>query len=400
MMQEARMADTISLNIPRTIMGAGAIRNLGDIIRGFAPAKILLVTDAGIVRAGLAGLVKSAMENSGYRPHVFDGCQPEAPLSVIEALNRKVRAGKYDLLIGLGGGSTMDTTKVASITAMSGLSLAALLEGRPAKSVIAKILMPTTAGTGSEWSNVAVVTDDRNARPPKTRVIVSHQNFADAVIVDPELTLNLPPKITADTGMDALIHAIEAYTSPLANTVSDMLAETAIKLISGSLRQAYTQGNKNIEARTNLSIAASLAMHAVVLASVGLAHFMNVPLGKKAEIAHGSACYVLLPAVMEFNMASNPARYAKIAALMGEDISRLSVSEAAHKSVEAVKRLAADLAMPQKSKVRITDADINAMVDELFESQGPIINIQNPRPVTREDAKRIYLTALRGKRYH
>jgi alcohol dehydrogenase class IV len=123
---------------------------------------------------------------------------------------------------------------------------------------------------------------------------------------------------------------------------------------------------------------------------------MNVPLGKKARITHGSACYVLLPAVMEFNIVSNPAKYARVANLMGENINRLSVQDAAAKSVEAVKKLAIDLDMPQKSNVKITDADIDAMVGELFEFQSSIINVQNPRHVTREDAKRIYLTALRG----
>jgi alcohol dehydrogenase len=390
------MADFINVNIPRTIMGVGAIQSLGGIIKDFAPGRILLITDVGIVKAGIVDVARSSMEKSGGKFDVFDGCQPEAPISVIEGLNQKIRAKKYDLLIGLGGGSTMDTTKIASIMATSGLSISDLMNFQHAKSVISKILIPTTAGTGSEWSNVAVITDDINIKPSLTRVIVSHQNFANAVIVDPELTLNLPQKITADSGMDALIHAIEAYTSPLANIMSDMFAGTAIKVISGNLRQAYAQGNKNIESRTYLATAASFAMHAVVLSSVGLAHFMNVPLGKKAHIAHGSACYVLLPAVMEFNIVSNTAKYARVATLMGEDISGLSVLDAAAKSVEAVKKLAMDLDMPQKSNVKITDADIDAMVDELFEFQGPIINIQNPRQVTREDAKRIYLSALRG----
>ena len=344
------MANVIDVNIPHTLMGVGAVKSLGDIIQNLAPDKILLITDVGIVKAGIADPAQNAIRKSGYKFDVFDGCQPEAPLSVMEALNRKIRDEKYDLLIGIGGGSTLDTTKFASLTANSDLSIADLMEFKPAGSVIAKILIPTTAGTGSEWSNVAVVTDDINVKPPQTRVIVSPQNLADAAVVDPELTLNLPPKVTADSGIDALIHAIEAYTSPLANVMSDMFAGTAIKLISGNLRRAYAQGNKDLECRTNMSIAASLAMNAVVLASVGLAHFMNVPLGKRAEIAHGSACCVLLPAVMEFNMVANPTKYAGIADLMGEDIDGLPEEEAAAKSIDAVKKLAADVDMPHKSE--------------------------------------------------
>lgn len=270
------MADVIDVNIPRTVMGVGAIKKLGDIVRDFTPDKVLLITDAGIVKAGLVDSARNAIEKNGYELDIFDGCQAEAPISIIEELNRRIRTGKYDLLIGLGGGSTMDTTKVASITATGGLAIADLMQFQLAESVITKILIPTTAGTGSEWSNVAVVSDDINGKPPQTRVIISPQNLADAVIVDPELTLNLPPEVTADSGMDALIHAIEAYTSPLANVMSDMFAETALRLISGNLRQAYTHGNKDIECRTRLATAASIAMHAAVLSSIGLAHFMNV----------------------------------------------------------------------------------------------------------------------------
>lgn len=143
------MTDVINVNIPRTIMGVGAIKNLGNIIKDFAPSKILLVTDVGVVKAGVADLAQSAIKKSGYKLDVFDGCQPEAPISVIEELNQKMRIKKYDLLIGLGGGSTMDTTKVASITATSGLSISELMQFQLAKTVIAKILIPTTAGTGS-----------------------------------------------------------------------------------------------------------------------------------------------------------------------------------------------------------------------------------------------------------
>jgi alcohol dehydrogenase class IV len=391
------MANIVNINIPRTVMGQGAVNCIGEIVREFSPAKVLIVTDEGVTKAGLLNSITAVLEKDGHIFDLFAGCQPEAPLSIVEELTQKIRAEKYDLLIGLGGGSTMDTTKIASILATGSLSISELMEFKLAKMVVTKILIPTTAGTGSEWSNVAVVTDDINVQPSQTRIIVSPQNFANAVIVDPETTLNLPKKVTADSGIDALIHAIEAYTSPLANTMSDMFAETAIKLVSGNLRRAYAQGNKDIQSRVNMATAASLAMYAVVLSSIGLAHMMNVPLGKKAGILHGSACYILLPTVMEFNMVSNPAKYARVATLMGENIDGLSVPEAAAKSVEAVVKIATDLSMPQKSDVKISDADIEAMVDELYQFQGPIINIQNPRQVTREDVKRLYLDVLRGQ---
>jgi alcohol dehydrogenase class IV len=168
--------------------------------------------------------------------------------------------------------------------------------------------------------------------------------MADAVIVDPQLTVNLPQKITADTGVDAFTHALEAYTSAKANIFSDMFSETALKLIASNIRTVYTKDSKNLEARYNMAVAASLAMHSVVLSGAGLIHFMGESLGKKAHVSHGTTCGILLPYVLEFNYLGNPEKFAKLTEIMGENIQGLSCRGAAEKSIYAVKKVLQDLA--------------------------------------------------------
>jgi len=390
----------IRVQIPNTLIGAGAVSSTGDTVRKFASTKILVITDRGVVEAGIIDTIKASLEKIKCDFNIFDGCLCEPPINAVEELSQAIKDNKYDLLIGVGGGSTMDTTKLASqIAANDGIHIHDLIKGKIVKRVIPKILVPTTSGTGSEWSRTAVVTDDKeNGRQ---KLVYSDLNFPDAVIIDPELTLNLPPGITADTAMDALTHAVEAYTSRKANVFSDMLAGTAIKLIANNLRPAYIKGNKNIEARYNLSIAASLAMHSVVVASAGLAHYMNSALGERTHISHGKACTLLLPHVMLFNLRACPSKFAGITELMGENINGLSVQDAAQRSVAAIRELIRYVNMPQKlsdvSDIEISEAEIAEMAEEVHISKRAVLNKTNPRQVKRKDTIRIYTAAVHGQ---
>lgn len=390
------MANITNIKIPNTFMGPGAISNIGDMAKEFAPTRVLIVTDAGVAKAGVIDMVKAPLEEAGCKFDIFDSCETEPTIRFLEKLSQKVKAGKYDLLIGVGGGSVMDSTKVASMVAANGVSVYDMLGGKFPEKTIPKILVPTTAGTGSEWSVSAVVYDDKANN--LTRVIHTLRIGADAVIVDPVLTANLPPRITADTGMDALIHAIEAYVGVKASIVSDMLACTAIKLVAENLRPACAKGSKNIEARNNMSIAASLAMLAGWVSNLGLVHTTGPALGRKAHISHGASCTFTLPHVMEFHLLANPEKFAKIAELMGENTSGLSTLDAADKSIEAVRRLARDVGMPQKlsdaSDVAISEADIPEMVEEVFREWGPLMKEINPRDVSPEDVTRIFVAVL------
>jgi alcohol dehydrogenase len=387
-------SEILSVVIPQTLFGAGATAKLGELVRDFSPTNILIVTDPGVERAGLVETVKAPLSAAGFKPNVFSKCGVEAPASIIEELRDLIATGKYDLLIGVGGGSVMDTTKAASVLAAnSGLTLQDLLEFRPAGASVKKILIPTTSGTGSEWSSAAVVTLD--AVDGRTYPYFTPRNYPDAVIIDPELTRNLPARATAHTGMDALTHAIEAYTCCRASVVSDMFAVAAIKLIAESLRPAFAKGSCDMEHRYKLAMAASAAMAAGSVAGVGIAHFMNHGLARKAHTSHGSTVALMLPYVMEFNLVSNPAKFAEVARLLGEETYGLSVMDAAQESAVAVRRLLNDLEMPQTlTEVGVTEADIPELVDELMTYQSFPIAFMNPRDVSAEDAAAIYMSAL------
>lgn len=391
-------ADIISLQIPDTIIGIGAINNVGDVVKKFAPARVLIITDPGIVKAGLIKFIISPLNKAGYKFDIFDDCESEPSITCIEALAHRVKVGQYDILIGIGGGSVLDATKVISIIAVDdSINVYDLINGKLAEKTIRKILIPTTSGSGSEWSRGAVVYDDKVEGMAK--LVLTPLNYPDAVIIDPQLTVNLPPRITADTGIDALTHCIEGYFGAKSNILSDMLNGTAIKLIADNLRLAYYEGKKNIEARYNMSIAASLANKGGGLSSGSLAHAMNEPLGQKAQISHGTACGLLLPQVMKFNLAGSPAKFANIAKMMGEDVHNLPTSDAAAKSVEAVQKLLKDLGMPRKlsdaTNIKLKESDIPAMVEHVVKAL-PRINSKNSRKASAVDVTKIFRLALWG----
>jgi alcohol dehydrogenase class IV len=284
----------------------------------------------------------------------------------------------------------MDSTKAASILAANkDLTIDQLVADKIPNKPVTKILIPSTSGTGSEWSYASVITTD--TLDGLTKPFFSQYNFPEAVIIDSELTKYLPQSLTAETGMDALAHAIESFTCSNANIVSEMFSTYAIQLIADNLRQGFAKGEVRIEARYNLAIAASTS-------GLGLAHFMNVGLGKKAHISHGKTVALLLPFVMDFNLISNPSKFSKIAQLMGEKIDNLNQIQAAEKSINAVRKLSRDLRLPQNlMEIGIGEEYIAELVEELFEFQEIPIRIDNPRQVSKEDAVNIYNAALNYK---
>jgi alcohol dehydrogenase class IV len=388
------MTNVLNLNLPKTFMGLGAINNIISAVNGLPHSNILIITDPGIANAGLVDLIVGPLKKAGYRFEIYGECESNPLISSIEKLTRRVSKNKFDLLIGIGGGSVMDCAKVISLLAANeGINCRDLINGKRVSKKLAKILIPTTAGTGSEWSSTAMVSDDKADK--QKWGITCDEIIPDVAIIDPELTINLPQRITADTGMDALTHAVESYTSCVASIVSDMLALTALKLICGSIGQAYSKGNQNIEARYNMSIGASLAMFAASVSRVGIAHFMGHPLEKRAHITHGAGCTLMLPYAIQFNLIACPEKFAKIAELMGEPVSGLSIFDAAVKSIDAIKRLSRALGMPQTLKeIGIKKTQIPEIVDETINSYGNLIKMWNPRNVSREDISNIYNSAL------
>jgi len=385
------MGRAFSVRIPYTNVGVGTAAQIAVMAKEFGPQKILLVTDAGVIRAGLLEGMKVSLEKEKTPFEILDGCKPDAPLGAIAELSKQAKNTACDLLVGIGGGSVMDTTKALSVLVPTQENPRNLLGTSLAqRSGLPKILVPTTAGTGSEWSGAAVVTDETDGQK---KVIRGKYAWADGVIIDPLLTLQLPSRLTAETGLDALCHAIEAYVTWKANIVSDMFAEKAIRLFGENLRQACAKGSKHPEARYKLSIAASLAMAAAMSSALGLVHAMNYPLAMKGHMSHGTSITILLPHVMEYNLLGSPRKYARMAELLGENITGLTEMEAARKAVAAVRKLAQDLGMPQRmSEQGILKEDIPGFVDYLFTFMLFGIEI-NPRDLTREKAAGIFEAA-------
>lgn len=253
-----------------------------------------------------------------------------------------------------------------------------------------KIHIPTTAGTGSEVSIAAVVTDIDGCK----KAILSEYFFPEVAIVDPLMTLNLPARITADGGMDTLSHAIEAYISSKANVVSDMIAETTLRLVVENLRSAYGKGSKDLEARFNMAVAASKGSMALSAAGGAiLNHGMGYALQMESDCTHGVSCSIMLPYIMEFDMLVDQTKYARMAELMGEKIEGCSLRDAGRKAVAAVRQLSSDVNMPQRLRdIGIKKEQIPGLVDMLFKFSLRHVS-NNPRNCSREDAARIFEAA-------
>jgi len=386
------MLDTISLRIPNTIIKMGGSSKISQFIKDIEPSKILIITDKGIVQAGLTSSIESSLKGAGYKFDIYDDCQPNAPSSSLQKCTKVAKEGNYDLLIGVGGGSTMDSTKAISFMTPDDMNLQEFFGGKKPTNVIPVILVPTTAGTGSEWDDCAVITDESIG---EKKLIARKEFLAKGAILDPELTLNLPKKITAETGMDALSHAIEGYMTRNPNIVSDMFAVTAIGLISDNLRLAYAGGSQAAEARYNMLIASAFAIKAPTMALTSLTHHMDSELVMKTHIAHGAACGILLPHDMQFQLPAAMDRLAKIAEMMGVKVDGLPVDKAAQKAIEAVKQLCKDLGLPQTmGEVGATEADISKFADNCMEYRGKIITLSSRREVSREDLVQVYRAAL------
>jgi len=366
--------------------GPGAIEGAGAIIKRHGGRKILIVVDPGFAKGGPIERVTAALEKEGLTFETFDAVEPEPRVEVADHCGELAKKIKCDFVLGVGGGSAMDIAKAAAILATN--------EGRARdfqgldkipRPGLPKGMVPTTAGTGSEVTFTAVFI---NEDEQKKAGINSPFLYPEMSILDPELTLTLPPAVTAFTGMDALTHAIESYTSKAANKLSEIFSLEAIKLIGKSLRQAVEYGS-DLNARADMLMGSFLAGIGLANAGVTAAHSLAYPLGGMYRVPHGVANALLLPAVMEYNAFSSPEKFARIATEMGEKTEGLSVKAAALLAVETVKRLARDVGVPQRlSDLGIPQLAIPGMAEGALKVARPLEN--NPRPVPLEGAIHIY----------
>jgi choline dehydrogenase len=381
-----------SFEIP-TIMkhGLGAIKTLADEAKALGMKRPLIVTDLGVVKVGLLDRTIAPLKTAKLDYVVFDEVEPNPPIMLVDEGADLYRREDCDGLIGLGGGSSMDTAKSIGVVAANGGSILAYEWANPQpikKRIPPTICIPTTAGTGSEVTLWAVITDPE--RKIKFNVGGTALIGAWLALIDPELTFDLPPVVTAATGMDALAHAVECYTCAYAQPLPDSVALLAMEYVGEYLRVAFAQG-RNTNARYKMSMAAMLGALAYGTESAGAAHAMSQSAGGVHNVPHGALTGRLLGPVMEYNYLGEPHKFARIAQALGEDIRGLSVWEAAEKAVEAVMRLTEDVEIPTLQELGFKEEEIPMLADIAYKDPQ---TIGNPRDLSLKSYVQIWQRAF------
>ena len=377
---------TLFRTTKRIVFGLGSIERVGAEVRGLKAKKVLVVTDPGIVQAGLLEPLKYSLQEANITFLLFDGVEPDPRLEVVRQCAEMGRKEGVEALIGYGGGSSLDIAKVAAVMLTNEGDLAQFfgidLIPNPG---LPLILIPTTAGTGSEATPIAILSDTREKLK---KGIVSPYLFPEVALLDPQLTVGLPPTVTAFTGLDALIHAIESYTSVNAFDLTDQLAYRAMELIYDNIRTAYARG-EDLEARAHMLEGSLLAGMAFANAGVTAVHAFAYPLGGEFHVAHGLANSVMLTHVMRFNLLGNLPKFADIGSALGLDTDQLTDKEAALEALEAVEDLMEDLNIPRRLRdLNIPREAIPPLAEGVMKVTRLLAN--NPRRIALEDARKIY----------
>ena len=373
--------------VSRIVHGRGSIQALPDEIRLVEKnaAKVLIVSDPGVKGVGIVDRVAAVMTEAGLDVKVFAEVKADPVFEVAEASLAFALEYKPDVLVGIGGGSSLDIAKLTSVmVANTGPIKRFVGMELVEKPGIPLFLIPTTAGTGSEVTSICVLGDTENK---VKKGIVSRHMFARTVLLDPDLTVDLPAHITAMTGMDALVHATESFTGIRATPFTDALNFEAIRMVGANLRQAYANG-KDYEARQNMLYASCIAGMAFSNTQNALDHAIALAIGGRYHLPHGLLTAFIFPWAMEFNMVGNPEKYARVALALGEDIAGLPAAEAAKLSVKAVRSLLADLNISTKlSSYNISRDDFAGIAKDTVGAVRLISN--NPRPVTVDDVLKL-----------
>ncbi len=387
------ITQTFTVTQPTQIQfGAGAIANLGKTVKDFNGSKVFLVVDPGLVKAGLITPITASLKKAKIPFTVYDKIDPEPGLKLADKGCKLAKKAGYDCVVGVGGGSAMDVAKAVAILITNGGKAEDYLGlGLIKKPGVPKIMVPTSAGTGAEVTFTAVFINEKTGSKGGMN---GDPLYPDAAILDPELTLSLPPHVTAFTGIDALTHALEAYTSTQAHTISEMYSLEAIDLLARNLPAAYANGS-NLEARTATLMGSLLGGKALATAGVGLVHAMAYPMGGMFGIPHGLANAVLLPYVVEYNLIGDLEKFALLAEVLGQNTDDLTLREAASLCVEALFELNNDVGIPATLKdLDIPFDKIPEMAQIALTVTRPVEN--NPRQPTLEDVIAIYETAYEG----
>lgn len=387
-MKVEQMYNFHQFELPTAIKhGIGSIKHIGEEVKNLGVSKILLVTDPGIYNAGVTAPVEKHLKEAGIEIVLFNKVEPNPPVRLITEGSKLYKEENCNGLIAVGGGSSMDTAKgigVEATHAGSVLDYEAAEGKKPLENRIPPLTtIPTTAGTGSEVTQWAVITDEEREFKFNTGgpLIAAH-----LTILDPELHVSMPPHVTAMTGIDALAHAIECYTMHYAQPVTDAVALLAMEYVSKYIRRAYADG-ADIEARYGMAQAAMLAGLSYGSESAGAAHAMSQSLGGIIPVAHGQCVAAMMGPVMEFNWKGHPAKFARIAQAMGIDTFHMTTEEAAKAAVNEVYKLAEDLDIPSLEEQGVSPE----MTDRLAQvAMTDPQTVGNPRDLTEKDYQWIY----------
>jgi len=370
--------------------GTGAANKVGELAKGIAKnTNAIIITDKVLVKLGTIDGPKKSLEEAGFRVDVCDSESAEPVVAEAKRIIDIVRGKDYGVVIGIGGGSAMDRSKLAAVMAVTPGDVEEYLlpSEKPLKGALPKIMVPTTSGTGSECSSFAVVSTPHKEQGSVKNFIGANEAMADVAIVDPSLVVGLPPKPTAGSGMDALSHNAEGILSLQANPFSDSLALKGVELISQNLRTAVKQGN-NLEARANMALAASIGGIVITCPGVAgpatLGHAASESMSSRYGIPHGEACGVLLPFVYWFNLpdAYGRKKVARIAEAMGEDVAGLTTKAAAEKAITATFDLLEDIGLPTGLKdCDIPKGDIPLIADFVLSRAESLYGMVNFNPV-------------------
>lgn len=374
------------------VFGRGAASVTGSKVKEVGGTKALIVTDEIMVATGTISSVTRSLEDAGVPYEVYDGVNTEPSKGHVEEGLSALRAGGCDCLVAVGGGSPIDTAKaIAMLATNDGDIVTYMGQNKVRQAKLPLVCVPTTAGTGSEVTRNTIITD--TAANVKM-LIASPFLIPEVAIDDSLLTVSMPPKVTAATGLDALTHAIEAYVSKKANPLSDTLALSAIRRISRFLRTAYRDGN-DLDARDEMMLGQLEAGLSFSNSSVALVHGMSRPIGAYFHVAHGISNAMLLPAVMEFSLSGNAQRYADVARAMGIEASGRDPAATAASGVRAVQQLCADLAIPSLTGFGLDAAKVielaPQMAEDAIKSGSPG---NNPREATVAEIVQLYTSVL------
>ncbi|MPZ19774.1 MAG: iron-containing alcohol dehydrogenase [Luteitalea sp.] len=379
------------LPIPTDIhFGYGSSRTLPDHVRSRKARRVFVVTDPGVRAAGILDAVTSTLERAGIDLTIYDRVTPDSGSSLIREAVDELKTSGADLVVGVGGGSSLDTAKaVAALATNPGSPLDYVGLHKVQNQSLPTIAIPTTAGTGSEVSLWSVFTDDDRRLKVAIGGVLLYPTMA---LCDPELTMGLPPALTASTGMDGLAHAVECYTNTACQPISAALALGAIELIGGHLRRAVVDGQDR-HARYAMLLASTMAGMAMNPTRLGLAHALAMPLGSwDLRIPHSVAIAVTLPVVMRFNCSAAPERFIAVARALGERVDDCPPAEGAVRAAAAVERLARAIRIPETlSEHGLRAEHVDDVVEEAMKSGNVAVN---PRPTSKEELTEILRRVL------